>query len=261
MIKLKISFLSLLSEFFQWYPQESTILDLMLRGNSLQAGKTRIFLRTIKYYQQRIIFYTRKYLKLKITKKSSNRNEDTIFLRGKPSNSLSFQDVFVLEMLKEKRGGFYLEIGAGWPKRINNTYVLESFYNWRGISIDYDEKLVSEFNAVRLNPCIMGDATTLNYHEILKCAPSDIDYVSLDIDPAGQSLVALSRLPFEKFNFLIITFEHDSYLHGNAIKKLARIFLKSKHYILVKGDVEASGFGKHEDWWVSCETLASNRTQ
>jgi hypothetical protein len=97
----------------------------------------------------------------------------------------------------------------------------------------------------------MKDATTLDYNEVLKFAPSLIDYVSIDIDPAGQSLVVLSRLPFEKFDFSIITFEHDSYLHGNAIKRLARIFLQGKGYILLQRDIEASGFGKHEDWWIS----------
>jgi hypothetical protein len=260
MIRLRILFTYFFSVLFYWKPKEQLILDLMRQGKSLEASRTFKLVRTIKHYKRRIFYYARIILRIQIKDINSVRNEDTIFLRGKPSNSLSFQDVFVLEMLQEKRCGFYLEIGAGWPKRINNTYVLETFYGWQGISIDYDERLVAEFNEVRANQCIMKDATTVNYNEVLKFAPNIIDYVSIDIDPAGQSLLALARLPFEKFDFLVITFEHDSYLHGNSIKRLARMFLQSKGYILFQRDVKAKGFGKHEDWWISPFTLEIDRT-
>jgi len=49
----------------------------------------------------------------------------------------SRQDKFVVNVLKEKRNGYFLEIGSNHPIKINNTYVLEKNYNWKGIMIDY----------------------------------------------------------------------------------------------------------------------------
>ena len=49
--------------------------------------------------------------------------------------SQSFQELFVLSMLNGKTGGFYLEIGAGQPIGVNNTLILETLFDYKGISI------------------------------------------------------------------------------------------------------------------------------
>ena len=46
------------------------------------------------------------------------------------------QDKLVLKYLKNKKNGTFVDIGCGFPKHINNTYLLESEFNWYGISVD-----------------------------------------------------------------------------------------------------------------------------
>jgi hypothetical protein len=184
--------------------------------------------------------------------KYESRNDETIWINGFPSNSLSSQDLFVLTKLKGKENGTYFEIGAGWHKRINNTFVLEKFFNWTGISIDIDSNLVEIFNVNRRNKCIKADALKTDYFALLQKNdfPNVIDYLSLDIDPAIQTLRVLRVLPFDTYNFKVITFEHDSYSSGNTIKYLARMFLSKSGYRLEVKDVVAKSFGKYEDWWL-----------
>jgi hypothetical protein len=40
----------------------------------------------------------------------------------------SNQDRFVLNVLKEKKDGYFLEIGSNHPININNSYLLETNY-------------------------------------------------------------------------------------------------------------------------------------
>ena len=47
-----------------------------------------------------------------------------------------YQDVFVLAMLQGKTNGTFLDIGAGHPYFMSNTYLLEKQFNWSGICID-----------------------------------------------------------------------------------------------------------------------------
>ena len=63
--------------------------------------------------------------------------------------SQSMQDMFVLSMLDGKRNGVYVEIGADKPKIINNSYLLEKRFGWRGVSFELDEAKVKFFNLRR----------------------------------------------------------------------------------------------------------------
>lgn len=49
------------------------------------------------------------------------------------SKSQLFQDLFVLFVLNEKRGGYFVEFGATNGVELSNTYLLEKDYGWRGI--------------------------------------------------------------------------------------------------------------------------------
>lgn len=49
-------------------------------------------------------------------------------------------------MLDYKRNGTYVEIGCHDPEYINNTYVLEKYFNWTGISLDNDTKMYGIVN-------------------------------------------------------------------------------------------------------------------
>jgi len=52
------------------------------------------------------------------------------------SFSQSGEDYNVRNIFKEKRDGFYVDIGAYHPFNVSNTVLLYLFYNWKGINID-----------------------------------------------------------------------------------------------------------------------------
>lgn len=49
------------------------------------------------------------------------------------SHSQIYQDLWVLYLLKEKRGGYFVEFGACDGEKLSNTLLLEKEYNWSGI--------------------------------------------------------------------------------------------------------------------------------
>jgi hypothetical protein len=176
------------------------------------------------------------------------------FLRttnGRNTYSQACQDLFVMDMLQKKKNGFYFEIGASHPFESNNTFILESKLNWTGISIEIDEEVASVYNRFRLNKCIVGDATDLNYKELFETnnMPKIINYLSIDIEPAENTLKALLKLPMNDYRFSVITYEHDRYVSGDFYMIESRKYLESYGYKLIVSNVKTNG-RDFEDWWV-----------
>lgn len=172
-------------------------------------------------------------------------------IEGHPSYSQAHQDLFVRMMLKFKTAGIYVEIGASEPKQSNNTYILERDFDWKGFSVEIDPVLVKDFTSVRSNPCILADATEFDYARYFaeNKYPKQIDYLSLDIDPAEVTYKALERLPLSEYRFSVITYEHDSYVSGPDIMKRSREYLESFGYVRVVTNVLCCG-RDFEDWYV-----------
>lgn len=65
-------------------------------------------------------------------------------------NSYSFNgvDLIIEYIFKDKKNGFYIDIGAQHPISNNNTYLLHK-KGWRGINIDLDKKNIDLFNIAR----------------------------------------------------------------------------------------------------------------
>jgi hypothetical protein len=183
-------------------------------------------------------------------------------VNGRISYSEVGQDIFVLETLKDKRNGFYIELGANDPICNNNTFTLEKNYLWRGISFEIVPAFVFSFNFKRRNRCIQADATIFDYAKYFadNNVPSRIDYLQVDIDPSVNSLNALMRLPFDHYRFSIITFEHDRYSSGDLVMLEARKFLRSFGYRLEVPNVTNRG-RDFEDWWIDEKILVESRTQ
>ena len=80
----------------------------------------------------------------------------------------SMQDMFVLSMLDGKKNGVYVEIGADQPRVISNTYLLETEFDWMGVSFELEGDKVQFFNTMRRNQCICADATQFDY-KFLRC--------------------------------------------------------------------------------------------
>lgn len=160
------------------------------------------------------------------------------------------QDMFVLCALDGLRNGTYLEIGAHEPIFISNTYLLESAFDWRGVSIELDPEMAQRHKAMRSNTCYHVDALQIDYAKLLseQDMPPVIDYLSVDIDPPSNSLSALRKIPHDQYKFKIITFEHD-YSHGGQFERIeSRLFLESLGYKLIINDV-SWGNRIIEDWW------------
>jgi hypothetical protein len=165
----------------------------------------------------------------------------------------SYQDMFVLTMLNGKKNGTYLEIGAGNSFYGSNTALLEQKYNWTGIALDLDERFVEAHQKERKNPCLLRDATTINYEKFLSGLNfnTTIDYLQIDCDPPSVSYQILLQIPFEKYKFAVITFEHDYYCdESKSFREKSRNYLESYGYVLVAGDIAPDEWRNYEDWWV-----------
>jgi hypothetical protein len=172
-------------------------------------------------------------------------------------NEISAQEEFVLELLENKKGGHYVELGAFHSKNGSNTNKLENEFGWKGVSFEIKEELRKEFNENRSNPC-MGDALDFNYISYFEdnLFPKQIDYLQVDIDsgyklngrPDGNaytSLHGLLAVPLNSYRFTVITFEHDAnmYWRNVAMRDVQREILDSLGYSIVVRT-------ESEDWWV-----------
>lgn len=173
--------------------------------------------------------------------------------------SQSVQDMFVLAATDGKSNGTYIEIGSAEPFKNNNTALLETKFNWRGASVDFDSTKVEQFKAERKNPVFCLDATSIDYKNFidnLNFGTTDIDYLQVDCDPPSVSFDILKKMPFDSYRFATITFEHDYYWEP-SVRDSARQFLTSKGYELIAGDIAYNDKHSYEDWWVHPQLIDS----
>jgi hypothetical protein len=193
-------------------------------------------------------YYSTNFGNLKVDFKNSNLIDEFY--------SQAAQDIFVLVVTNGKQTGKFLDIGASDPKIINNTFLLEKKFGWTGVQIELDEFLANKCKEERNTKVICSDATVVNYHELYN-EFGEMDYLSLDID--GQpSLDTLKNIPFDKFKFKVITFEHDSYRIGNSLRDESRQILDSHGYYRICGDV-ANENNIYEDWYVDKNNIDIER--
>ena len=160
--------------------------------------------------------------------------------------SQTFQDMFVLSMLNGKKDGRYLEIGSADPYYGSNTALLEEL-GWTGLSLEILEREVEKFKEHRTNEIILCDATKYNYQSL----DGDFDYLQVDCEPPATTYDILTKLPFDKIKFSVITYEHDHYTDmDSAYRKKSRKFLKEKGYIMVVGNIAPDDTSTYEDWYV-----------
>lgn len=175
------------------------------------------------------------------------------------NRSQAFQDLFVLSILNGKRNGTYVEIGGDHPINISNTYLLETDFDWSGISFELNADKVQYYNTIRKNPCICTDATSANYSEIFEeyKLPKTIDYLQVDIEPAWQTLNALKKLPLNEYSFSVITYETDLYNGGEQASLESHKLLTDYGYKLVVKNVANQGL-PYENWYVKPELVDSS---
>lgn len=175
--------------------------------------------------------------------------------------SESYQDMFVLTMLNGKRNGTYLEIGAGNSFYGNNTALLEKTFDWTGVAVDLCEEFVNAHNNERKNPCLLKNALSINYESLLSGMDfsETVDYLQLDCDPPEVTYKILLNIPFEKYKFAVITYEHDYYCdETKSFQEKSRKYLESYGYIRVVNNISPDEFRPYEDWWVHPDLIDKN---
>ena len=199
--------------------------------------------------------------------------------RNSWSLSQAGQDFWVFgEVFNERRGGYFLDVGAHDGLTISNTYLLERRYGWTGLCVEANpttfQKLVRNRRCHCLNVCLDRDegevefalrdvlggivdpaldnrasagmgapiirVKTVPLQKLLKehAAPQIIDYLSIDIEGAEERV--LGAFDFTSYRFNCLTIERPS----PALRGL----LDRHGYTLIKEIHELDCFYVHRDF-------------
>ena len=173
-------------------------------------------------------------------------------------NGEARQDEFVVYLTNHKKNGFFLEIGSMDPVKINNSYILEKEYGWKGIMVEYDKKWLSHYKEKRPNSIhVMEDATKINYKTLFEenNVPLNSDYLQIDLEVNdGGTMRTLNKLKKDvlgKYKFATITFKHDIY-HTNFLNTRleSRKIFEDLGYFRIFSDVNSVGTSPFEDWYI-----------
>ena len=104
------------------------------------------------------------------------------------------QDIYVTRILKEKRDGYFVEIGANNGYTMSNTYLLEKNYGWKGICVEATPYKITELTNNRPNAICISNAVhsesnleldfTINMFDILNVIT---EYAEIAVDFLNQS--------------------------------------------------------------------------
>ena len=199
--------------------------------------------------------------------------------RRRKSLSQVGQDFWVFgEAFNGKENGFFLELGSADGITLNNTFLLEKRFHWRGICIEPDPESYEELVRVRrvkcLNVCVDGEEREVAFvhkglrggiidydtdlreevgkkHNAVKIrtkvlqailrehnAPETIDYFSIDVEGAEDRI--LTGFPFSEYRFLCLTVERP--------KEKLRHVLERNGYRLIKEVPGLDCFYIHESF-------------
>lgn len=187
------------------------------------------------------------------------------------------QDLWVLEMLNNKKNGYFLDVGAYDGIKYSNSLLLEKDFDWSGLLIeahpdnfntlknnrkntlvpyavsDYNGKIIFE------NECGTGSKVVEKNGLSIDCitfekmfemynVPNYIDYISLDIE--GMEYLSLTKFPFDKYKFKLLTVEHNLYMSGSENKEKIKDILLKNGYVIYKENVSHNEL-PFEDWYIN----------
>jgi hypothetical protein len=172
-------------------------------------------------------------------------------------NGQSQQDRFVLNVLNYKKNGYFLEIGSHHPIIINNSYLLETKYNWKGIMVDCVNDFLPLYKQHRPNSIhVINDTSTIDYKNLFEQNnfPTSLDYLEIDLEVSDgstiETLIQLDSNIFDTYKFATVTFKHDIYNTNFANTRIeSRKIFKKRGYICVFEDINNHGY-PYEDWYV-----------
>jgi hypothetical protein len=172
-------------------------------------------------------------------------------------NGQSQQDRFVLNVLNYKKNGYFLEVGSHHPIILNNSYLLETKYNWKGIMIDCVNDFLPLYKQHRPNSIhVINDTRTIDYKNLFEQNnfPTSLDYLRIDLEVSDgstiETLIQLDSNIFDTYKFATVTFEHDIYNTNFANTRIeSRKIFKKRGYICIFEDINNHGY-PYEDWYV-----------
>ena len=180
------------------------------------------------------------------------------------------EDTAILDYFKDKKNGFYVDVGCYHPIHRNNTYLLYK-KNWRGINIDVSQFSVELFDHLRPDDLNYNCAVSNKNEKVKLFFQKELSQLStiendqakkvfqgnikekeiqaftldeilnrdkyrnvkidfLNIDVEGADFKVLNGLSFQKFNPELICVE----IHDKEIKESKTYnFLKDKNYQLI----------------------------
>jgi len=149
------------------------------------------------------------------------------------------QDAWVVNVLRGKRNGFFVDIGAYDGVALSNSYVLEKQYDWTGICVEANSDAFQKLAENRLcltypYACWSHSNVLINFNRhddamlsgivshsatsVLETksltdicdmayAPTEIDYISIDVEGAEDEI--LSTFDMNKYKVNCWTVEHN----------------------------------------------------
>ena len=133
-----------------------------------------------------------------------------VFLKSFTHKRISYSyggiDSLILNIFKNQKNGFYLDVGCGHPIKNNNTYLLNK-KGWSGINIDLDEENIDLFNSYRKKDVNLvtavsdkeGETDLYFYHN--KSALNTISKENADFQKAKVS--AIKKIKTQTINKII----------------------------------------------------------
>lgn len=176
------------------------------------------------------------------------------------------QDRFALKLIG--KGGYFLDIGAGWDySGVNSNTLLLEQNGWSGICVEGDHASAERRSSKKGPRCVVENVyipqTTILELLQRNNAPKVIDYVNIDIEPS--SLTGLENFPFDQYDAKVITFEHDLYRLGPEQKETAYNILTNHGYVRLCENInvpEAQGVGLYfEDWYINPKYFSNDFIQ
>jgi FkbM family methyltransferase len=180
-------------------------------------------------------------------------------------------------MLNNKKNGYFLDVGAYDGIKYSNSLLLEKDFDWNGLLIeahpnnfdtlknnrkntlvpyavsDYNGKIIFE------NECGTGSKVVEKNGLSIDCitfekmfemynVPNYIDYISLDIE--GMEYLSLTKFPFDKYKFKLLTVEHNLYMSGSENKEKIKDILLKNGYLIYRENVSHNEL-PFEDWYIN----------
>tara|TARA_R110002049_G_scaffold7179_4_gene42628 strand:+ start:2310 stop:2945 length:636 start_codon:yes stop_codon:yes gene_type:complete len=170
------------------------------------------------------------------------------------AGSLQGQDAFVSLLLPCRH---FIDVGAGHGIFKNNTWNLERA-GWRGLLFDRNPRAIENCRLHRQSQALCIDARTFDFAACFEehKLPKILDYVSFDVDAA--TIEAVANFPFEEYEFLVMTIEHDLWSRGPEARDAVRARMsKFPHYQLAAPDVCWAKDKPVEDWFINTRYFPS----